>query len=95
MYPDDAFLNLKTKKLYIIEKKYQEGSGSVDEKLQTFAFKIREYKHLLSDWGIEVKFIYVLSDFFKNDKYKDVFEYMDENNCKHFINEIPIDELDI
>ena len=39
--PDEAFINELNKTVYIIEKKFQHTSGSVDEKLATFPFKIR------------------------------------------------------
>ena len=37
--PDSVFYNLSNDTVYIIEKKYQAGTGSVDEKLQTCDFK--------------------------------------------------------
>lgn len=42
--PDEAFINELTQTVYIIEKKFQSSSGSVDEKLATFPFKIYEYQ---------------------------------------------------
>ena len=39
--PDEAFINEIDKTVYIIEKKFQHTSGSVDEKLATFLLKIR------------------------------------------------------
>ena len=49
--PDEAFINEIDKTVYIIEKKFQHTSGSVDEKLATFPFKIREYRRLLDPIG--------------------------------------------
>lgn len=46
LLPDDALLVGGT--LHIIEKKYQAGAGSVDEKLQTCHFKLRQYTKLLA-----------------------------------------------
>lgn len=46
--PDEAFINIHTNTVYIIEKKFQHCSGSVDEKLATFPFKIFEYEKLLN-----------------------------------------------
>ena len=37
--PDEAFINLLNNTVYIIEKKFQNGSGSVDEKLPGCHFK--------------------------------------------------------
>lgn len=48
LLPDDAILIYKTSTLYIIEKKFQHGAGSVDEKLQTCDFKKKQYTKLLS-----------------------------------------------
>ena len=45
--PDEAFINESNRTVYIIEKKFQSKSGSVDEKLATFPFKIYEYQKLL------------------------------------------------
>lgn len=39
MLPDEAFYNYYNKTVYIIEKKFQSSSGSVDEKIQTCDFK--------------------------------------------------------
>ena len=44
--PDEALFNKTNNTLYIIEKKYQETEGSVDEKLQTFHFKIWFYEKI-------------------------------------------------
>ena len=40
--PDDAFLNIDNSTLYIIEKKFQNVAGSVDEKLPNCHFKKQE-----------------------------------------------------
>ena len=42
--PDESFFNIKTNKLIIIEKKWQQIEGSVDEKLQTCDFKKKQYE---------------------------------------------------
>jgi hypothetical protein len=57
--------------LYIIEVKYQEVAGSVDEKLQTCDFKRKQYLKLVSEKGLKVEYVYVLSDWFKDPRYKD------------------------
>ena len=48
LLPDDAILLISGKVLYIIEIKFQEVAGSVDEKLQTCDFKNKQYKKLLA-----------------------------------------------
>ena len=37
--PDEFYINDQTKTVFVIEKKTQSGGGSVDEKIQTGAFK--------------------------------------------------------
>ena len=77
--PDEAFINEIDKTVYIIEKKFQHTSGSVDEKLATFPFKIREYRRLLDPIGYDLVYIYLLSsDWFNVPKYQDYYDYMDE-----------------
>ena len=83
--PDEAFINLSNSTVYIIEKKFQGGNGSVDEKLATFQFKKYEYQKLFSPLGLKVEYLYLLSrNWFSQSKYKDYFDYMDANGCKHF-----------
>ena len=93
LLPDDAILNLQNNTLYIVEIKFQEVAGSVDEKLQTCDFKNIQYNKLLNPLGIKVKYIYVLSDWFKKPEYKDVLEYVIKSGCFYFFNEIPLDFL--
>ena len=91
LLPDDALLVKDT--VYIIEKKFQSGAGSVDEKLQTCDFKKKEYTKLLSSISLNVEYIYVLSNWFKQPEYKDVHEYILSVGCKYFFNEIPLQVL--
>jgi len=93
LLPDEAILILKDSILYVIEIKFQEGSGSVDEKLQTCDFKNRQYKKLLLPIGIDVKYTYILSDWFKQDGYKDVLDYIKSVGCYYFFNVLPLDFL--
>jgi hypothetical protein len=65
LLPDDAILILKDKILYIVEIKFQEVAGSVDEKLQTCDFKNKEYRKLLAPLNISVKYVYILNNWFK------------------------------
>ena len=93
LLPDEAILILKDKPLFIIEIKFQEVAGSVDEKLQTCDFKNKQYKKLLAPLGISVKYVYVLSDWFKNPAYKDVLNYVESVGCYYFFNELPMEFL--
>ena len=80
LLPDGAILVGDT--IFIIEKKYQDKGGSVDEKLQTCDFKKKQYTKLLSSLKINVEYYYVLNDWFDKPEYKDVFEYIESVGCK-------------
>ena len=93
LQPDEALLNLSNNTIYIIEKKFQRAAGSVDEKLQTCDFKLKQYMKLFNPIGIEVKYVFVVNDFFEDPKYVDVIQYIRETGSFLFFNEIPIDFL--
>lgn len=93
LIPDEALCVERTRTLYIIEKKYQESEGSVDEKLQTCHFKKRQYSKLVAPLGVDVDLIYLLNDWFKQDKYADTLKYIEETGCHYHFNEIPLDAL--
>ncbi len=93
LLPDNAVYVYAHKTLFIVELKFQETPGSVDEKLQTCDFKNKQYHKLLKKIGADVKYIYVLSDWFKKDEYKDVREYIENVGCKYFFNILPIEFL--
>ena len=76
LLPDNCIYVIVNNTLFIIEVKNQNVAGSVDEKLQTCDFKRKQYKKLLSQLNIEVEYIYILSKWFKNPKYKDVLDYI-------------------
>jgi hypothetical protein len=91
LLPDGAILVGNT--IYIIEKKFQGGSGSVDEKLQTCDFKKKQYTKLFAPLGIKVEYYYVLNDWFDKPEYNDVFEYIESVNCKYFLEVLPLNEI--
>lgn len=95
LLPDEAFYSFRGNQMSIIEKKWQETEGSVDEKLQTVGFKIRQYKKLLDGTGIGVKFIYLLNDWFAKPKYADVLEFIEESGGTYHFLSVPLDELDL
>lgn len=95
LLPDDALFTVKSNRLHIIEKKWQEVSGSVDEKLQTCGFKIRQYKRLLDGTGLELKFTYLLNDWFTQSGYTDVLDYIEEQGATYHFNSVPLNELDL
>ena len=61
--PDESFIHLESKTIFIIEKKFQTVSGSVCEKIQTGTFKKWNYSQMFPDFN--VIYIYCLSDWFK------------------------------
>lgn len=93
LLPDDALLVIVRETLFIIEVKYQQVAGSVDEKLQTCDFKRKQYLKLVASLGIKVEYVYVLSDWFKKPKYKDVLDYVNSVNCHYKFNELPLSWL--
>lgn len=93
LLPDDAILVLNTNTFYVIEIKFQQVAGSVDEKLQTCHFKKRQYEKLLSSLGVQVEYIYILSDWFQAPAYKDVLAYIKEVDCDYFFGEITLGRL--
>lgn len=95
LLPDEAILILKNKILYIIEMKFQEVAGSVDEKLQTCDFKKKQYQKLLTPLKIKVEYAYVLSDWFKHPQYKDVLDYVHGVGCHYFFEELPLSFLNL
>ncbi|HOX54827.1 MAG: hypothetical protein PHI86_04680 [Candidatus Omnitrophica bacterium] len=93
LLPDDAIFIFSNNTLFIVEIKFQEVSGSVDEKLQTCDFKNKQYQKLLAPLNITVKYVYVLNDWFAKNEYKDVLEFVKSVGCYYFFNEIPFDFL--
>ena len=92
-HPDECFVNLRNNTAYIIEKKFQNNSGSVDEKLPGCDFKKKEYEKLFNPLGYEVVFLYVFNDWFRQDVYRDTLEYIESVGCHYFYNTIPLEFL--
>lgn len=80
--PDEAYIDINKKALYIIEKKFQQTPGSVDEKLQTGPFKKHHYGKLFPNY--HVYYIYCLADWFKREEYLSVLEYLEESDIPIF-----------
>lgn len=90
LLPDDALLVIVRETLFIIEVKYQQVAGSVDEKLQTCDFKRKQYVKLVASLGLKVEYVYVLNDWFNTPSYKDVLDYINSVNCHYKFNELPL-----
>ena len=94
--PDEAFINELNHTVYIIEKKFQNSSGSVDEKLATFPFKTWEYRKLFEPIGYTVQYIYLLSSsWFNVPKYKDYYDYMTLLHCPYYFDILPLSAIGI
>ncbi len=63
--PDDAIPVIVRYTLFIIEVKYQQVAGSVDEKLQTCDFKRKKYLKLVTPSGLRLEYVCILSDWLK------------------------------
>jgi hypothetical protein len=93
LLPDDSIFVITKNTLFVIECKYQRVEGSVDEKLQTCDFKKKQYQKLMSQLNIEVEYFYVLNKWFKQEKYKDVLDYIISVRCAYYFEFIPFEKL--
>tara|TARA_B100001996_G_C18527841_1_gene541796 strand:- start:212 stop:766 length:555 start_codon:yes stop_codon:yes gene_type:complete len=79
--PDECYIDKELKNMFIIEKKFQQGHGSVSEKIQTPDFKLWQYSRTFPNYTII--YIYCFSDFFKK-KHKAELEYLKLKNIPYF-----------
>ena len=93
LLPDECVYSEKTNTLYVFEKKFQQTAGSADEKLQTCDFKKKQYIKLFSELNYKVEFMYILSDWFRQECYKDTRDYIISVGCSYYYNYIPLHEL--
>lgn len=94
LLPDDAIFVIVNNTMFILEIKFQEVTGSTDEKLQTCDFKIKQYRKLLASLNVEVQYIYILNNWFKKPEYKDVLDYIISiNGCSYYFNYLPLQKI--
>lgn len=93
LLPDDALYVILNNVLYIIEIKFQQVGGSVDEKLQTCDFKKKQYKKLMSQLNIDVEYIYIFNDWFKDPGYKDSLDYIISVGCQYYFDYLPLAKI--
>ena len=92
--PDEAIFVIENNTVFIIEKKTQSGGGSVDEKLQTCDFKLKQYRKLFAPLNKEVKYYFLLDkSWFDKPAYRDVLDYIIAVGCGYYFNYIPLDVL--
>lgn len=93
LLPDEALYVIVNNTLFVVEVKFQKVAGSVDEKLQTCDFKRKQYAKLMAPLNIEVEYIYILSDWFRNPVYKDVLDYIISVGCQYYFRYLPLQKL--
>lgn len=79
--PDECYIDKELKNIFIIEKKFQQCSGSVCEKIQTPDFKLWQYSRTLPNYNIV--YIYCLSNWFKKNCIAEL-EYLNYKNISYF-----------
>jgi len=79
--PDECYVDEVHKRIFIIEKKFQQTSGSVCEKIQTSDFKIWQYSRTFP--GFDIIYIYCLSEWFKTNCKAEI-EYLEYKNVPVF-----------
>jgi hypothetical protein len=79
--PDECYIDEMANTIFIIEKKFQQTSGSVCEKVQTSGFKVWQYSRSFPDY--KIVYVYCLSDWFK-DNCKAELEYLAYTNIPVF-----------
>lgn len=93
LLPDNGIYVIINNTVFIIEVKTQNTTGSVDEKLQTCDFKKKQYQKLFFPLNIEVQYVYILDDWFRKPKYKDVLDYIISVGCQYYFQYIPLQRL--
>lgn len=79
--PDECYIDPLSNRMFIIEKKFQQCSGSVCEKIQTPDFKVWQYSRTFPNHTIV--YIYCLSDWFK-ENCKAELEYLSYKQIHYF-----------
>lgn len=93
LLPDNAIYVIVNNTMLILEVNTQHTVGSVDEKVQTYDYKKKQYKKLLFQLNMEVEYIYILDEWFRQPKYKDVLDYVISVGCQYYFNYISLQKL--
>lgn len=93
LLPDNGIYVIENNTVFILEVKTQNRTGSVDEKLQTCDFKKKQYQKLFFQLNIEVQYVYILDEWFRQPKYKDVLDYIISVGCQYYFQYIPLQRL--
>jgi CRISPR/Cas system CMR-associated protein Cmr1 (group 7 of RAMP superfamily) len=86
LLPDEAYIDEVNSCLRVYEKKFQQTAGSADEKPQTCAFKIFQYKKIAAALGLKnTTYTYIFNDWFKKPEYADMLNYIKSvEGCDYF-----------
>lgn len=79
--PDECYIDEASKVIFILEKKFQQCSGSACEKIQTAEFKRWQFMKTFPTYTVE--YFYCLSDWFKNNCKREV-EWLNEIGVRVF-----------
>lgn len=93
LLPDNAIYVIVNNTMFILEVNTQHTVGRVDEKVQTYDYKKKQYKKLLFQLNMEVEYIYILDEWFRQPKYKDVLDYVISVGCQYYFNYISLQKL--
>ena len=61
--------------------------------LQSYITLENQYQKLMAPLNIDVEYIYLLSEWFKDPKYKDVLDYIISMRCHYYFEYIPLTKL--
>lgn len=89
LLPDDSIYIIINNTFFIIECKFQQVAGSIDE-LLVCDFNKKQYQKLLSNLNMEVEYLYLLSNWFRKPEYRDVLDYIISVNCRYYFEYIPL-----
>lgn len=90
--PDECYIDESKKIIFIIEKKFQQVSGSVCEKIQSAGFKNWQYSRTFPKY--KIIYIYCLSSWFEKNC-KAELEYLKSNHIQVFWGNSPTYKNDI
>ena len=93
LLPDNAIYVIVNNTMFILEVNTRHTVGSVDEKVQTYDYKKKQYQKLLFQLNMEVEYIYILDEWFRQPKYKDVLDYVISVGCQYYFNYISLQKL--
>lgn len=79
--PDECYIDTVSKNMFVIEKKFQQCSGSVCEKIQTGPFKLWQYTRTFPKY--KIVYVYCLSAWFK-ENCKSELEYLAQQGIPVF-----------